>query len=211
MLHDNESTDIVDDIKTASPEDLTMLTSDIVAAYVSHNSVQPAQLPELIAAVHASLGSLGKPSASVEPEAKASPAEIRKSIRPDGLVSFIDGKSYKTLKRHLAKHGLDGAAYRAKYGLPHDYPMVAASYAAQRSELAKALGLGQVRRNGGAPPAAEKALDEMTDSLTSDAEAPAPKKRGGRKPAAAKAAATAAVKAEPARKAGGRPRKAKGA
>jgi predicted transcriptional regulator len=196
----------MDEVTNAPSEDLTVLTSDIVAAYVSHNSVQPSSLPELIASVHASLTGLGKPSQSAEADVKVSAGEARKSIKPDGLVSFIDGKSYKTLKRHLAKAGLTPADYRAKYGLPSDYPMVAASYAAQRSELAKKLGLGQIRRNGGEPStAAERQLDAILD----EQEAPAPKKRG-RKPAA-KAAATAAVKAEPARKGGGRPRKARSA
>ncbi|MCJ2101238.1 MucR family transcriptional regulator, partial [Methylobacterium sp. E-046] len=65
------------------------------------------------------------------------------SVRPDGIVSFIDGKTYKTLKRHLTSHGLDPKSYRDRYGLPSDYPMVAPSYAEQRSALAKAIGLGQ--------------------------------------------------------------------
>ena len=156
----------LEDASSALSGDLAEFTSDIVAAYVSHNSVQAASLPELITSVHAALAGLGKASAPTEPEtAKATTAEIRKSIRPDGLVSFIDGKSYKTLKRHLTRHGLTGAEYRAKYGLPQDYPMVASSYAAQRSALAKSLGLGQQRK--GKTKAAAKA-----------AEAPAPKRRG---------------------------------
>ncbi len=91
------------------------------------------------------LTSGGAPSAATSaPEAdKPSTAQIRKSIRPDGLVSFIDGKTYKTLKRHLTSHGLDPRAYRDRYGLPGDYPMVAPAYAEQRSALAKAIGLGQ--------------------------------------------------------------------
>ena len=73
---------------------------------------------------------------------KPSPAQIRKSVRPDGIVSFIDGKTYKTLKRHLTSHGLDPRSYRERYGLPADYPMVAPSYAEKRSQLAKQIGLG---------------------------------------------------------------------
>ena len=76
---------------------------------------------------------------------KATPAEIKRSITPDALISFIDGKPYKTLKRHLTGHGLDPQSYRLRYGLPADYPMVATNYAAQRSELAKSLGLGRAR------------------------------------------------------------------
>ncbi len=74
---------------------------------------------------------------------KLSAAQIRKSVRYDGIVSFIDGKTYKTLKRHLTKHGLDPQSYRDRYGLPADYPMVTASYSEQRSALAKAIGLGE--------------------------------------------------------------------
>jgi predicted transcriptional regulator len=74
---------------------------------------------------------------------RPSASEIRKSARPDGIVSFLDGKTYKTLKRHLTSHGLDPKAYRERYGLPADYPMVASAYAEQRSALAKAIGLGQ--------------------------------------------------------------------
>lgn len=74
---------------------------------------------------------------------RPTPAQVRKSITPDALISFIDGGSYKTLKRHLGTHGLDPRTYRERYGLPNDYPMVAHNYAAQRSALAKSIGLGQ--------------------------------------------------------------------
>ncbi|TXN57906.1 MucR family transcriptional regulator, partial [Methylobacterium sp. WL18] len=74
---------------------------------------------------------------------KPSAAQIRKSVQHDGIVSFIDGKTYKTLKRHLTANGLSPQSYRERYGLPTDYPMVAPSYAEQRSALAKAIGLGQ--------------------------------------------------------------------
>ncbi|MEE7451561.1 MucR family transcriptional regulator [Methylobacterium radiotolerans] len=128
--------------------DFTELTADIVSAYVSNNPVPPAELPALIAKVHGvvaaltSTGSVGAAASAVEIE-KPTPAQIRKSIRDDGIVSFIDGRSYKTLKRHLSAHGLDPRSYRERYGLPSDYPMVAQSYAEQRSALAKAIGLGQ--------------------------------------------------------------------
>ena len=121
--------------------------TDIVSAYVSNNSVRPGDLPELIASVHAALTALGKPAEPSEEQVeKPTPAQIRKSITPDWLISFIDGKSYKTLKRHLTTHGMDIQGYRARYGLPSDYPSTAANYSAQRSELAKSLGLGQQRR-----------------------------------------------------------------
>jgi predicted transcriptional regulator len=163
----------VEDVASQSG-DLTELTSDIVAAYVSHNSVQLADLPSLISAVHGALSGLGAPSTPAEPDLKVSTGEIRKSIKPDALISFLDGRPYKTLKRHLSKHGLTGEQYRARYGLPHDYPMVASSYAAQRSELAKKLGLGQVRR--GAAKVANVA-ETVADGSTEKA---APKRRGGR-------------------------------
>ena len=126
------------------------LAGDIVAAYVSNNPVPPAELPALIARVHGAIAGLVSGTLTVGTEAtaqveveKPGAAQIRKSVRHDGIVSFIDGKTYKTLKRHLTSHGLDPKAYRDRYGLPADYPMVAPSYAAQRSALAKAIGLGQ--------------------------------------------------------------------
>jgi predicted transcriptional regulator len=126
----------------------TELTGEIVAAYVSNNSVPVAELPNLIRSVHNAVAELAldvpsSTAVSVPLAEKPSPAEVRKSIRPDGIVSFIDGKTYKTLKRHLTAHGLDPRGYRERFGLPTDYPMVTANYAAQRSALAKAIGLGR--------------------------------------------------------------------
>ncbi|GJD52418.1 hypothetical protein OPKNFCMD_5183 [Methylobacterium crusticola] len=126
--------------------DLIGLAADIVSAYVANNSVPASEVPGLIAAIHASLGHLGAPPA-VEPEKPAPPVPIRRTVTPDHIVSLEDGRPYKTLKRHLAGRGLTPEQYRQKWGLPHDYPMVAANYAAQRSELAKNTGLGQSRRN----------------------------------------------------------------
>ncbi|WP_267353825.1 MULTISPECIES: MucR family transcriptional regulator [unclassified Methylobacterium] len=126
------------------------LAGDIVAAYVSNNPVPAAELPALIARVHGAIAGLVSGTLTAETGTAAQPdidrpsaAQIRKSVRPDGIVSFIDGKTYKTLKRHLTSHGLDPRAYRDRYGLPADYPMVAPAYAEQRSALAKAIGLGQ--------------------------------------------------------------------
>ena len=123
---------------------LVDLTASIVGAYVAKNSVPVADLPGLIASTHAALAGLGAP-ALVE-EKPVPPVPIRKTITPDHLISLEDGKPYKSLKRHLTTRGLTPDEYRRKWGLPHDYPMVAANYAAQRSELAKSSGLGQVRR-----------------------------------------------------------------
>ena len=129
---------------------LAVMTAELVAAYVSNNPVPAAELPALIARVHGAISGLvaGTPAAQAgaAPQAeveKPSAAQIRKSVRHDGIVSFIDGKAYKTLKRHLTGHGLDPRSYRERYGLPADYPMVAPNYAAQRSALAKAIGLGR--------------------------------------------------------------------
>lgn len=138
---------------------LTGLTAEIVSAYVSNNRTQPTEMPTLIAGVHAALYGLGRPSAADETTVeKLTPAQVRKSITHDALISFIDGKPYKTSKRHLTKHGLDGRAYRMRYGLPADYPIVAPSYSETRSALAHSLGLGQKRRKrGDATPPAEEA------------------------------------------------------
>ncbi|MCJ2097688.1 MucR family transcriptional regulator [Methylobacterium sp. E-046] len=138
--------------QSESQPDLVALTADIVSAYVSNNRVPPAEMAGLLSSVHAAVAGLGSPSAVVEPNsAKATPAQIRKSIKPDGLISFIDGKSYKTLKRHLTKNGMTIEDYRERYGLPRDYPSVAASYSESRSALAKSLGLGQQHRKPAEP------------------------------------------------------------
>ena len=123
------------------------LAGDIVSAYVSNNSVPTAELPGLIRQVHTALQALAAGAAAASPEAeieKPTAAQIRKSVMPNGIVSFIDGKTYQTLKRHLTGHGLDPHSYRQRYGLSFDYPMVAPEYTARRSALAKAVGLGRV-------------------------------------------------------------------
>ena len=127
--------------------DYTELTAGLVSAYVANNSVPAAELATLIATTHAALARLGGSATPATPAvAKATPAQIRKSITHGALISFEDGKPYKTLKRHLTVLGLDPEAYREKWGLPRDYPMVAASYSEVRSALAKSVGLGQQRR-----------------------------------------------------------------
>lgn len=136
---ENQTTDFID------------LASDIVCAYVSNNSVPAAELPTLVHGVHAALKGLANGTAVASPEAefeKPTAAQIRKSVTPDGIVSFLDGKTYKTMKRHLTGHGLDPHSYRQRYGLSADYPMVAPSYAAQRSALAKSIGLGRIADRG---------------------------------------------------------------
>ncbi len=123
---------------------LPELTAEIVAAYVSRNPVSPSDLPTLIASTYAALQGLSQPAPEPQPELKPA-VSIKKSVTPDYIISLEDGRQYKSLKRHLSTRGLTPEQYRAKWGLPADYPMVAASYAAKRSELAKTLGLGRKR------------------------------------------------------------------
>ena len=124
--------------------DLSTLTADIVSAYVSNNKVQTSELASVISQVHQALGSVGQVAAPAAPETpKPSAAEIRKSRTPEFLTSFVDGRKYKSLKRHLTTNGMTPDEYRTRFGLPKDYPMVAESYSAQRSALAKTLGLGR--------------------------------------------------------------------
>ena len=128
-----------------APAVLAEMTSELVAVYVSHNRVQPSDLPALIASVHAALANIGR---SPEPAA-AKPTRlmpIRKTVSDDHIISLEDGRPYKALKRHLAKLGLTPQSYREKWGLPLDYPMVAPAYARARSALAKEMGLGSLRR-----------------------------------------------------------------
>jgi predicted transcriptional regulator len=122
------------------------LATNIVAAFVAKNSLPMGELPALIGAVHSVLANLenGSGSSASAEETKPEPAVlIRKSITPDYLVCLDDGKKFKSLGRHLRALGMTPNEYRAKWGLPSTYPMVAANYSAKRSELAKNMGLGQ--------------------------------------------------------------------
>ena len=131
----------------AEAVDYTGLTAELVSAYVTNNSVPMSELPALIASTHAALTGLGRSGTPAAPEVeKPTPAQIRKSITHEALISFEDGKPYKTLKRHLAKLGLTPEAYREKWGLPRDYPTTAPSYSEQRSALARSSGLGGQRK-----------------------------------------------------------------
>jgi predicted transcriptional regulator len=124
------------------------LAAEIVAAFVSNNSVPMAELPALIGSIHAALTSVAT-GATEQPteEPKAPAVSIKKSVQPDYIVCLDDGKRFKSLKRHLrTTYNLTPDEYRTKWGLAHDYPMVAPNYAAARSELAKQMGLGARRR-----------------------------------------------------------------
>ncbi|MHC2104577.1 MULTISPECIES: MucR family transcriptional regulator [unclassified Methylobacterium] len=115
----------------------------IVAAYVSRNPVGAGDLPVLIDQVHAAISVLQRnPAGSARSWTGPAAAEVEASIGENGLISFIDGRSYKTLKRHLTANGLTPERYRAKFGLPANYPMVAPGYAKRRSEIARAIQLG---------------------------------------------------------------------
>ncbi len=160
------------------PEETTQrsieFTVGVVAAYVSNNSVPVSELPDLIANVHTALQNAGQPVQQQE-VAKPTPAvSVRKSITPDFIISLEDGKPYKSMKRHLARLGLTPDAYREKYSLPRDYPMVAPNYAARRSEMARNMGLGQQRSKT----AQAKAADHES---VRTAPAKAPAKRGRKK------------------------------
>jgi MucR family transcriptional regulator, transcriptional regulator of exopolysaccharide biosynthesis len=124
--------------------DLTSLTADIVSAYVANNALGGDKIPDLITSVY---GALSRASLeAIEPEkVELKPAvAIKKSITPDYIVCLEDGQKFKSLKRHLQSHyDMSPDEYRVKWGLPHDYPMVAPAYAAARSNLAKNMGLGR--------------------------------------------------------------------
>lgn len=132
---------------------LAQLTSEIVSAYVGRNSVPIAELPQLIRMVHGALGAPEGGDADGEASVvkRATPAQIRRSITAEALISFEDGRRYTMLRRHLRTHGLTPEEYRAKWGLPADYPMVAPAYSTRRSEVAKAAGLGVRTRRSATP------------------------------------------------------------
>jgi predicted transcriptional regulator len=133
----------------AGSPDKVSLVADIVAAYVSRNSVTPSGLPALIESIYLALTNLGAAGAVPEAEALVPAVPIRKSITPGFLICLDDGKKFKSLKRHLASHGMTPDQYRQKWNLPKDYPMTAPDYAAKRSVLAKSIGLGQRRKDAG--------------------------------------------------------------
>src|SRR5215203_6168378 len=124
------------------------LAAEIVSAFVSNNSVPVTELPALIGNVHAALANVASGSTEQPAERTKQPAvPVKKSVQPDYLVCLEDGKRFKSLKRHLRTvYNLTPEQYRAKWGLPASYPMVAPNYAAARSELAKSMGLGARRR-----------------------------------------------------------------
>lgn len=130
-----------DKLEEVSQAEVLRMTAAVVAAYVRNNPVAASEVTGLIGAVHGSLSDLNR--ANVEPEAPTPAVPVNRSIQPDHLVCLEDGRKLKMLKRHLrTTYGLSPEEYRAKWGLPADYPMVAPNYAKQRSAFAKQIGLG---------------------------------------------------------------------
>ena len=146
-----------DEIETRA--ELRALTADVVSSYLSNNAVHGSDLPRLIATVHGALVALRQPP---EPaiEKPVAPVSVKKSITPEYLISMEDGRQYKSLRRHLSTRGMTPEQYRAKWGLPGDYPMTAPATSAKRSQLAKSAGLGQSRQR--AREAAEAAKKPTT-------------------------------------------------
>ncbi|WP_232629030.1 MucR family transcriptional regulator [Methylobacterium sp. Leaf118] len=146
-----------------SPEDeptgnYVSLTVDIVSAFVSNNSLPVGELPGLVISVHEALARLSGRGTEPESPPLTPAVPIRRSITQDFIICLEDGKKFKSLKRHLrTRYNLSPDEYRARWGLPDDYPMVAPSYAETRSQLARTMGLGQQRRKW---PAKPQALEE---------------------------------------------------
>ena len=127
----------------ADVSELLTLTADIVASHVSNNGVPVSELPQLIQQVYGTLAALGQEQAPA-PERPQPAVSVRKSITPDYIICLEDGKKLKMLKRYLrAAFKMTPEEYRARWGLPQDYPMVAPNYAKKRSEFAKKMGLGK--------------------------------------------------------------------
>ena len=151
------------------------LTANIVASHLSHNQVSTEALPGLIQAVYRSLSIVGEPI--IERDITPTPAvPVKKSVFPDFIVCLEDGKKLKMLKRHLqTSYGMTPNDYRAKWGLPHDYPMVAPNYASTRSSLAKRIGLGRKAAETHVEP------EPSTEVETEVTQLPARRARGSRK------------------------------
>lgn len=127
------------------------MTGDVVTAYASNHKLSMEELTALIKSVHEALAAASAGAPAAAPTAPLSPAvPIRRSITPDFMICLEDGRKFKSLKRHLrTAYGMTPDDYRAKWGLPKDYPMVAPNYAAARSAMAKSIGLGSGRTAGG--------------------------------------------------------------
>ena len=129
-------------------DDAISLAASIVSAYISHNAIPHADVPDLVATVHGVLTKLGAVEPALAPVERRKPAApIKKSVFEDYIICLEDGLRYKSLKRHLrTRYNLTPEQYRAKWQLPPDYPMVAPGYALRRSQMARDMGLGQRRK-----------------------------------------------------------------
>ena len=134
-----------------TPSDTLHIAAELVASFVTNNHLPAGELPPLIQTIHVALTRLrdGVETQAPEEQTTAPAVSIRQSITPEYLICLEDGRHFKSLRRHLARHGLTPEQYRTKWKLPSDYPMVAPKYAAQRSALAKKIGLGQLGGKGG--------------------------------------------------------------
>ncbi len=127
---------------------LVELTTDVVSAYVSNNTIVPSELPNLINEVYEALSRASAKAVKPAREELKPAIPVKRSVSDDYIICLEDGKRFKSLKRHLRTHyNLSPEEYKEKWGLPHDYPMVAPNYAKARSKLAKKMGLGQRRSN----------------------------------------------------------------
>ena len=128
------------------PNELLALTTDIVSSHVANNTVQVSELPQLIQHVYAALASASNSAANLAPSRPQPAVSIKKSVTPDFIICLEDGKKLKMLKRHIkTRYNMTPEEYKERWGLSSDYPMVAPNYAAQRSQLAKQIGLGTKR------------------------------------------------------------------
>jgi predicted transcriptional regulator len=153
---------------TDTRESAMELAADIVAAYVSNNSLAASDLPALISNVHGALSRVASGHSEVVQEPAKPAVPVKKSITPDYIICLDDGRKFKSLKRHLrTQYGMSPQDYREKWGLPADYPMVAPNYAKTRSSLAKQIGLGQKRRDGQKSAAAAKTTRRKAAAVAS--------------------------------------------
>ena len=138
------------DTQHLKTDDILKLTAEVVAAYVSNNPIPVSEVPSMIKSVHSTLGGLAGASQGEMPTAQKPAVPIKRSVTPDYIICLEDGKKLKMLKRYLrSNYNLTPEEYRAKWGLPADYVMVAPNYAAQRSEFAKKIGLGRTASSSG--------------------------------------------------------------
>lgn len=179
--------------------ELKKIVGEIAAAYFGNSHVTPTEIATVISQIASSIAAVGAPASEAPAEtpaqSKLTPAQIRRSITRDAIISFEDNKPYKTMRRHLASRGMTPDDYRTKWGLPRDYPMVAPSYSEARSNLAKERGLGgRVRANAPAAAAQPAATAETAPAAAAAEGGPAPARQ--RPPSRARRASPRAAAAQ---------------